>query len=56
MIPRRPLGVLVAPSGFKEALSAAAVADAMTAGVLRALPDARVLKSPVMLLYNIDKK
>ena len=48
MIPHRPLGVLVAPSGFKEALSASAVADAMAAGVLRALPDARVLKSPMI--------
>ncbi|MGV9899816.1 glycerate kinase, partial [Streptomyces tendae] len=32
--------VVVAPSGFKESLSAQAAADAIAAGVRRVLPDA----------------
>ena len=43
-----PLCVLIAPSGLKEALSASAAADAMAAGVVRAMPDAHVLKSPMI--------
>lgn len=43
-----PLCVLIAPSGFKEALSAAAAADAMAAGVTRAMPSATILKSPMI--------
>ncbi len=39
--------VLVAPSGFKESLSAEDAADHIAAGVLRALPHARVLKAPM---------
>lgn len=39
--------VLVAPSGFKESLGVKDVADAIAAGVLRAMPDARVLKAPM---------
>ena len=44
----RRLAVLIAPSGFKEALSASAVAHAMATGVRRALPDARILMSPMI--------
>jgi glycerate kinase len=43
-----PLTVLVAPSGFKESLGPAAVAEAIAAGVLRAMPDANVLRSPMV--------
>lgn len=42
------LTVLIAPSGFKECLSAGEAADAMAAGVRRALPDARVLATPMI--------
>ena len=43
-----PLTILIAPSGFKECLSAVAVADAMAAGVRNALPAARVLTTPMI--------
>ena len=43
----RPMTVLIAPSGFKESLSAEDAADHIAAGVLRALPHARVLKAPM---------
>ena len=43
----QPLTVLVAPSGFKESLSAEDAADHIAAGVQRALPQARVLKAPM---------
>lgn len=39
---------LVAPSGFKESLSVGSVTDAIARGVLRALPDARILKAPMV--------
>jgi glycerate kinase len=42
------LTVLIAPSGFKECLSAGEVADAMTAGVRRVQPEARVLAAPMI--------
>lgn len=42
------LTVLVAPSGFKESLSVKTVTDAIAAGVLCAMPDARVLKAPMV--------
>lgn len=42
------LRVLVAPSGYKECLEADRVADAIAAGVLRALPDARVTTLPLV--------
>ena len=42
------LTVLIAPSGFKECLSADKVADAMAAGVRRALPSARILTAPIV--------
>ncbi|MEH2628015.1 glycerate kinase [Bradyrhizobium sp. AZCC 1719] len=42
------LTVLIAPSGFKECLSATEVAGAMAAGVRRTLPDARVLSTPMI--------
>lgn len=41
------MNILVAPNAFKGTLSAAKAADAMAAGVARALPDARVLRVPV---------
>ena len=43
----RALTVLVAPSGFKESLSAREVADEIAAGVLRACPRAHILKAPM---------
>jgi glycerate 2-kinase len=39
--------VLVAPSGFKESLSADQAADCIEKGVRRAFPDATVLKAPM---------
>lgn len=39
--------VLVAPSGFKESLSADEAADCIEKGVRRAFPDATVLKAPM---------
>ena len=42
-----PLTVLIAPSGFKESLSAEDAAEHIASGVLRALPQARVLKAPM---------
>jgi glycerate kinase len=47
-IRRRPFTVLVAPSGFKESLGAAEVADHIAEGVRRVMPDARVLKAPMV--------
>ncbi|MCH1866013.1 glycerate kinase [Nocardioides sp. CFH 31398] len=41
------LRVLIAPSGFKESLSAEEVADCVASGVRRAVPDALILKTPV---------
>ncbi|QIN84833.1 glycerate kinase [Rubrobacter tropicus] len=40
--------IVVAPSGFKESLGAEEVADCIEAGVLRVLPDAEVLKAPMV--------
>ncbi|MDO9095875.1 MAG: glycerate kinase [Rubrivivax sp.] len=40
--------VLVAPSGFKESLSAREVAEHIATGVLRVMPEARVLKAPMV--------
>lgn len=45
--PRRALNVLIAPSGFKESLSAEAVADRIAEGVLDTMPGARVTKLPM---------
>jgi glycerate 2-kinase len=39
---------LVAPSGFKESLSVGSVTDAIARGVLNALPDATILKAPMV--------
>lgn len=44
---RAGLTVLIAPSGFKESLSAEEATEAIAQGVLRALPGARVLKAPM---------
>lgn len=44
LVPNR---ILVAPSGFKESLSAVEVADAISAGLRRALPGLRVDSFPV---------
>lgn len=40
--------VLVAPSGFKESLSVKEVTEAIAQGVSRAMPEARVLKAPMV--------
>lgn len=40
--------VLVAPSGFKESLDVDDVAQAIGAGILRACPDAIILKAPMV--------
>ncbi len=42
------LTVLVAPSGFKESLSVKDVTEAIALGVSRALPDATVLRAPLV--------
>jgi glycerate kinase len=44
---KRALTVLVAPSGFKESLSAQEVADHIAEGIHRAMPNARVLRAPM---------
>jgi glycerate 2-kinase len=44
----KPFTVLVAPSGFKESLGAREVAEHIASGVLRAMPEARVLKAPMV--------
>lgn len=41
------LRILIAPSGFKESLSAGEVADHVASGVRRAVPDALVRKAPL---------
>jgi len=38
----------VAPSGFKESLDAEEVADCIEKGILLALPDARIMKAPLV--------
>jgi len=43
-----PISVLIAPSGFKESLSVGAVTEAIAQGVKRALPQARILKAPMV--------
>lgn len=43
-----PLTVLIAPSGFKESLSANEVAGHIARGVQRAMPGARVLRAPLV--------
>ena len=40
--------VLVAPTGFQEGLAAGEVAEHLAAGVRRALPQARVLRLPLI--------
>jgi glycerate kinase len=42
------LRILIAPSGFKESLSAEQVADAIAVGIRRALPDACIRRVPLM--------
>ena len=42
------LKILVAPSGFKESLDAAEVADCIEKGILLALPDAEIMKAPLV--------
>ncbi len=44
---RPAMTVLVAPSGFKESIGPEEAAEHIAAGVLRAQPDARVLKAPI---------
>lgn len=41
------LRILIAPSGFKESLSAREVADCVASGVRRAVPDALIRKAPL---------
>lgn len=41
------LTILVAPSGFKECLGAREVADHIATGVLRAMPQAKIIKAPM---------
>ncbi len=43
-----PLSILVAPSGFKESLDVWAVTEAIATGIQRAMPEARVLKAPLV--------
>lgn len=51
MLPRKDvifLRIVVAPSGFKESLEADEVADRIEAGILRVVPEAEVLKAPMV--------
>jgi glycerate kinase len=43
-----PLTILIAPSGFKESLGAREVADQIAAGILRTMPDATIIKAPMV--------
>jgi hypothetical protein len=40
--------ILIAPSGFKECLGSADVADSIAAGILQAVPDAKIHKTPLV--------
>lgn len=42
------LNILIAPSGFKESLGAPEVADHIAQGVLRAMPQAKVVRAPMV--------
>jgi glycerate kinase len=42
------LNILIAPSGFKESLGAEEVADCISDGIRRALPDATIYKAPLV--------
>lgn len=42
------MGILIAPSGFKESLGPDEVADCIEQGILRVLPDAIVQKIPLV--------
>ncbi|MEO1159164.1 MAG: glycerate kinase [Pseudomonadota bacterium] len=42
------LTVLIAPSGFKGSISARQAADLIATGVLRGLPEARIIKAPLV--------
>ena len=42
------LRILVAPAGFKESLNADEVADSIEKGILLALPDAQIMKAPLV--------
>lgn len=42
------MNILIAPSGFKESLSPEEVADCIEEGILRVLPDAQVVKTPLV--------
>lgn len=43
-----PLRIVVAPSGFKESLSAEDVAQAIAEGIRRAAPDAEIVQVPLV--------
>ncbi|NES95554.1 MAG: glycerate kinase [Desertifilum sp. SIO1I2] len=42
------LNILIAPSGFKESLEANEVADCIETGILRVLPNAQIVKAPLV--------
>lgn len=42
------MSILVAPSGFKESLDVWAVTEAIATGIHRAMPDARILRVPMV--------
>lgn len=42
------MNILIAPSGFKESLSPEEVADCIEEGILRVLPDAQIVKAPLV--------
>jgi glycerate kinase len=44
---KRPLKILVAPNAFKESLSAMEAVEAISQGLLRALPNAHIIKIPI---------
>jgi glycerate kinase len=42
------MSILIAPSGFKESLSAGEVADRIEAGIRKVMPDAKIVKAPMV--------
>jgi glycerate kinase len=44
---KRPLKILVAPNALKESLSATDAVEAISRGILKIMPDARILRIPI---------
>ncbi len=44
---KRPLTILVAPNALKESLSAMEAVEAISQGILKVMPDARIIRIPI---------